>query len=164
MLRCVEEVEQEGGSVISLMGDALIAKVSSTEKALRAEIAIKLALPGLVRVVIQKPIGENKEADYNTGGLSGTIMDEAAKACKPAADFYGLSVEGVRKALEDLAAKTARENTTRAKAKPRAKWDDRKGADAKLTPPEFIAKHYAAEMAAGTLHRGVIAQHENRLR
>lgn len=55
----------------------------------------------------------------------------------------------------------ARETMTR--AKPRALWENREGADAKLSPPEFIAKHYAAEMAAGTLHRGVIAQEDKPL-
>jgi hypothetical protein len=48
-------------------------------------------------------------------------------------------------------------------ARPRPLWEDRKGEDAKLSPPEFIAKHYAAEMKAGTLHRGVIAQHDKAL-
>ena len=55
------------------------------------------------------------------------------------------------------------DNTPRTNPKPRALWDSRKGADAKLSPPEFIAKHYAAEMAAGTLHRGVIAQYDKPL-
>jgi hypothetical protein len=45
----------------------------------------------------------------------------------------------------------------------RALWDNRQGADAKLTPPKFIAKHYAAEMAAGTLHRGMIGQEDKSL-
>lgn len=67
-----------------------------------------------------------------------------------------------RQTIKDFA-EAERSATTRAKAKPRPKWEDRKGADAKLSPPEFIAKHYATEMAAGTLHRGVIAQEDKAL-
>lgn len=106
---------------------------------------------------------ESKKPDYDGDDLSRTIMDEAAKACKPAADYFGLPVEVVTETLAELRAKAARETTARAKSKPRAKWEKRKGADADLSPPEFVAKHYAAEMAAGTLHRGVIAQEDKPL-
>ena len=41
-----------------------------------------------------------------------------------------------------------------AKAKP--KWKTRGGDDLNLTPVQFIQKHYAAELAAGILHKGVI--------
>ena len=41
-----------------------------------------------------------------------------------------------------------------AKAKP--KWKTRGGDDLDLTPVQFIQKHYAAELAAGILHKGVI--------
>jgi hypothetical protein len=47
------------------------------------------------------------------------IMDEAAKACKLAADYYGLPVELVTETLAELRAKAARETTTRATATPR---------------------------------------------
>jgi hypothetical protein len=40
------------------------------------------------------------------------------------------------------------------KAKP--KWKTRGGDDLNLTPVQFIQKHYAAELAAGILHKGVI--------
>jgi tetratricopeptide (TPR) repeat protein len=75
----------------------------------------------------------------------------------------GLSFEQADKALERAAAEAARETTARAAAKPRPKWEHRKGADVDLSPPEFIAKHYAAEMAAGTLHRGLIGQEDKPL-
>jgi hypothetical protein len=45
-------------------------------------------------------------------------MDDAAKACMPAADYYGLPVERVQQTLEALRA-TERETTTRATVQPR---------------------------------------------
>jgi hypothetical protein len=97
--------------------------------------------------------------------LSGTTMDEAT-AFELVAAKRGLSVAQLDEAIDNYkAAKAevgARKTTRRAmakprpKAKPRAKWEARKGVDLKLSPPKFIAKHYSVEMASGTLHRGVI--------
>jgi hypothetical protein len=71
-----------------------------------------------------------KRPDYTKG-----IMDKAAKACKPAADFYGLPIEDVKTALENLAAEAARETTGRAKEQPRAEA----GVDLKLSPSQVVA-------------------------
>lgn len=50
-----------------------------------------------------------------------------------------------------------------ATTKPRPKWKERTGDDLALTPVEFIQTYYAAEMAAGTLHRGIIRQDDRDL-
>jgi tetratricopeptide (TPR) repeat protein len=90
------------------------------------------------------------KAPYNEGDMK---LDTAYKMV---ARDLGCRVEDLEK---------LRKTKPRAdiKAKPRVLWENRKDEDAKLTPPEFIAKHYAAEMAAGTLHRGVIAQEDKPL-
>lgn len=59
---------------------------------------------------------ESNKSSYPDG-----IMDEAAKACKPAADYYGLPVEVITETLEGLRAKAARETTARANEPPRLK-------------------------------------------
>jgi tetratricopeptide (TPR) repeat protein len=104
-------------------------------------------------------IAERHKSVYTTGS-----MNEAARI-QAAAELLSTvyPVDAVGKALEDLAAHAGRSTTQRATAKPRAKWENRTGADADLSPPEFTAKHYAAEMANGTLHRGVIAQEDKPL-
>src|SRR6185437_1946178 len=58
-------------------------------------------------------VAKSNNEYYNPG-----LMKDAAKAIKPAADFYGLQVEDVRKALEELAARAARSATARGKAEP----------------------------------------------
>jgi len=91
-------------------------------------------------------------------------MDNTAHDLNALAGNLGYtSFEQAKIALERGAPTTAHEKPARVKAQPRALWEDRKGTDAKLSPPEFIAKHYAAEMAAGTLHRGVIAKEDKPL-
>ena len=105
---------------------------------------------------IPLPVANPTTDNYNTD-----IMDAAAKACKPAADFYGLPVNDVRKTLEDLAAKAMRETMTRAPAEPRLKWEtDRKPDE---DPAHFAWRAYAAEAAAGKLHRGLIYDEDRTL-
>ena len=87
----------------------------------------------------------------------------AASALKAAAVRYGLS-EDVAKAIEDLAANAARENTVRAPAKPRLarlKWETHRKPDE--DPATFAWRAYAAEAAAGSLHRGVIYNEDREL-
>jgi hypothetical protein len=62
------------------------------------------------------PFASNTEKNYHQG-----IMDNAAKACQPAADYFGLPVEVVTETLAELREKAARAATRRAKAKPRLK-------------------------------------------
>lgn len=83
-------------------------------------------------------------------------METPAAAIIAVAAAYGLPVNEVRQAIEDLAAKSARHTTRRVKAKRRPAWDARKGVDLKLTPPEFILKYFSNEIATGNFHKGVI--------
>jgi tetratricopeptide (TPR) repeat protein len=115
----------------------------------RANYAVTL------RAVILLKIGESKKSDYTDD-----IMDDAAKACKPAADYFGLSIEKVRRALEALRA-AERETTGRATAEPRLKWE--KDALPDEDPATFAWRAYQAEAKAGTLHRGVIGQEDKAL-
>lgn len=97
--------------------------------------------------------------------LDGDLTD-SDRIIKAAADLFDLPISVARKALADARkalVSAEKETTGRVRRKPRPQWELRKGADAKLSPPEFIAKHYAAEMAAGTLHRGMIAQEDKPL-
>lgn len=76
-------------------------------------------------------------------------------------DLYGLLEESIRDSLQitDLkisGTETARAATESAINIPRPLWRKRKNIDATLTPAAFVAKYYAAEMAAGTLHRAMI--------
>lgn len=87
-------------------------------------------------------------------------MHDAEKIFEVAADLGGVRVDDVRKTLEQLATRSATKDATQP---PRAKWKAREGADPNLSPLEFIAKHYAAEMANGTLHRGLITREDKPL-
>jgi hypothetical protein len=98
--------------------------------------------------------------DY-TEGVSNNAADTLIDSLGVALEIPEQRMSAFRRTITDFAAAEGMA-TTRA-AKPRTRWEDRKGADAKLSPPEFIAKHYAAEMAAGTLHRGTIAQDDKPL-
>jgi len=99
-------------------------------------------------------IAEPNNPSY-TGGM------DAAARIQAAAELLSTvyPVEHVRKALEDLAAKAARETTTRATATPRLKWDHDRLPDE--NPAAFAWRAYQAEAKAGTLHRGVIG-HEDK--
>jgi hypothetical protein len=67
--------------------------------------------------------------------------------------------EDVKEALEYLAAKAARETTSRsATDAPRLKWPDDALPHEIDSPPHFAARAYRAEAEAGTLHRGVIGR------
>jgi hypothetical protein len=81
------------------------------------------------------------------------IMEQAEKVCLPAADYFGLPVEKVRRTLEALRA-VEHETTTRATATPRLKWEtDRL--------PDENPAHFAAR--AGYEHRGQIHEQDRRL-
>jgi hypothetical protein len=103
---------------------------------------------------------ETIAAEYNQPAMPLNTFPDL-KTTLLAAEHYSRTSEPARRALLRIA--DAAQATTRSEARPRAKWEARKGADAKLTPPAFIAKHYAAEMAAGTLHRAMIAKEDKAL-
>ncbi len=98
------------------------------------------------------PVVAEESGPYTASMPDGFTPEQLAAAEREIAKRRGLSLAQYHAALDAAAPAPV------TKAKPRPKWEDRKGADAKLSPPEFIAKHYAAEMTAGTLHRGIIAQ------
>jgi tetratricopeptide (TPR) repeat protein len=50
----------------------------------------------------------------------------------------------------------ATEVANRSAIRARVKWEDRRGDDLTLSPPEFIRRAYAAELSAGALNTGVI--------
>ena len=102
-------------------------------------------------------LGSSDNGNYNGEMPDGFTSQQLEAAEREIAKRRGLTLAQYHAAL-DVAAPSAP-----AKAKPRPKWENRKGADATLSPPEFVAKHYAAEMVAGTLHRGVIAQEDKPL-
>ena len=101
-------------------------------------------------------LGASKEPGHTTE------MD-AAEIIRAAAELLSTvyPAEHVGKALEDLAAKAAREMTTRATATPRLKWEHDRGDDE--NPAAFAWRAYQAEAKAGTLHRGVIGQEDKPL-
>jgi hypothetical protein len=114
----------------------------------------------ILRGVANVALGES-----NIPGYRGDM--DAMLACKPAADYFGLPVEVVERKLREAAAEVAKRETTdraaaevrptvRHRRRKRPLWDERKGRDLALTPPEFIQKYFAEEIAAGSLHRGVI--------
>lgn len=67
--------------------------------------------------------------------------------------------ERVRKLLKDLAAETTRETTKRAKETLRPDWI--KARNGGVTVPEFIKKAFAAEIADGSMHKGLFSRYEN---
>ena len=89
---------------------------------------------------------ENKKPSYTTN------MDEAAKACAPAADYFGLPLEVVTETLAALRAKASRETTTRGRSAAPAvsaastaeglQWPSEKW---KGSPEELSRKQHAIE-------------------
>jgi tetratricopeptide (TPR) repeat protein len=89
------------------------------------------------------------------------FMDtSAASVLMAAAERFGLPKDVV-KAIGSLAADAARENTERARVEARPKWETDRAPDD--NPASFAARAYAAEMAAGTLHRGIIRRDDPEL-
>jgi len=132
-------------------------KARKVEPDINKRRAITLRIKDYVEKENEVEFDESNRPDYNND-----TMDEAAKACLPAADYFGLPVEVVTETLAKLRAKAARETTARAAAKPRLKWnkDNRPDED----PAHFAWRAYQAEAEAGTLHRGLIGQEDKLLR
>lgn len=92
---------------------------------------------------LEKPeaLPENKTLDYNVE------MNEAAKACAPAADYFGLPLEVVTETLAALRAKAAQETVTRERSAAPApsateglQWPSEKW---KRSPEELSRKRHA---------------------
>ena len=76
----------------------------------------------LLDLFIRGEIGPHTEVDESKSpSYPSEDMDEAAKACKPAADYFGLPVAVVTETLAELRAKAARDTTGRTTEKPRTK-------------------------------------------
>jgi hypothetical protein len=72
---------------------------------------------------------------------------------------HGLSLEEADKALATAAREKAAARSVyylQAKHTPRPQFRERTGDDLRLSPPDFIKTAYAPEIAAKTLHKGVI--------
>lgn len=123
----------------------------------------KADLPSKGGIRGKSPEGKEERGLPGLGGVTKGDSDTATARLRAVAGDYGLSPQVAKRVLEAAALKVVHETVAQVKVKSRPKWENRNGADAKLTPPEFIAKHYADEMAAGTLHRGVIAQEDKPL-
>jgi hypothetical protein len=81
------------------------------------------------------------------------MKGDAEKACRPAAEYFGLPVKVVTETLAALRARVARADTARATAEPRPTWQDHKG---KMALPDFVTWAYAAERAAGNLTKATL--------
>jgi tetratricopeptide (TPR) repeat protein len=102
-------------------------------------------------------------AESNTPDYTGSKMDTAAAFAAAARTFSDRELkEYVEKG--ELAADILRERETTSRsatAAPRANWEsDRTPGE---TPPEFIKRAYAPEIAARTLHKGIIRTEDGRL-
>lgn len=129
--------------------------------------------PTLMVVVSPHPVGNLPvPTSDNPGYTGGTTPGETGGTVGDAREYFflaakafenGLSVAELDEAIENkLAAKVAaREETGRAKAKPRLKWEADRKADE--DPATFAWRAYAAEAKAGTLHRGVIYSEDREL-
>jgi hypothetical protein len=96
----------------------------------------------------------NDEDDLNKRAAFHALADEALKR---------LTIAEFREAIEEkLAAKVKiamREATDRAKAEPRPEWI--KAHKQGVQVPEFVKEKFAAELANGTMHRGMFDQYKN---
>jgi tetratricopeptide (TPR) repeat protein len=104
-----------------------------------------------------QPVVESDDTEYNISMDQAAILEAAAEILRG-----GFPAERVDRALEYLlAADAPRETTDRAAAEPRPKWETDARPDE--DPAHFVARAYAAEMAAGMLHRGIIRRDDPEL-
>lgn len=135
-----------------------ISEIKHFLDAAERRLTIQGAVTDVIRIFAETATDPSYDIDIM--GKWGPILEAAAAVSEMTVAELNEAIGNYKTAKAGL---TARENTGGATAQPRAKWDARTGDDLKLSPAEFIAKHYAAEMAAGTLHRGVIAREDKPL-
>ena len=162
LVRDARQMARQRAEVAETLGDFYEGEASVTEDGI-IEIKIRKGKPRVttaeifikeqefvifrsfgIELLPSKRVVEKTIEGYNNLKLV-TDSDEALELV---AQKFGVAVHDARVALSELASRRPSRLT----------WGARDGADFNLSPPEFIVKQYQPEIAAGTLHRGVIAR------
>jgi tetratricopeptide (TPR) repeat protein len=163
------EVYKEGAELLRGQADIFVNAGNSDGAIERLRVAVSMGIllseeaSRLYNHLKLTRVAEIERGDYNTDKQHGGTVGDETTILHAASELLSRIYprERVEKALGDLAAKTARETTGRATVQPRLKWEsDRTPGE---TPGDFIKRAYTGEIAAGTLHKGIIRSEDGKL-